>query len=319
MRDVHKSPQLDLVGWYTLLPSEGPSEAHVSFHRRILEHYSESALLLGFHPTEVVQNPTSGKLPISIYDSIYEAENPTGSGNGNDGEDKQMTDSMPEARLGMKFAPVTFTIETGEAEMIGVDFVARGGGNAKAIESVLGPGKEIRPHGPPVSSGTQRTESPPARKTKVTTTPEEEELIASLTAKSNAIKMLQTRIDLIATYLRSLPPSLNATDNTSSIADESKFAPVNDSILRSIQALLTRLTLLILADQGTFSEEMNAEQNDVDLVGLLSSITESIKDVRETGRKFHVVDLAKRDKKEGGAGHWEDHGNAINGVGDLIS
>ena len=35
----------------------------------------------------------------------------------------------------LKFRELVYTVETGEAEMISVDFVARGGGNATAIDS----------------------------------------------------------------------------------------------------------------------------------------------------------------------------------------
>lgn len=34
----------------------------------------------------------------------------------------------------LKFRELVYSVETGEAEMIGVDFVARGGGNAAAVE-----------------------------------------------------------------------------------------------------------------------------------------------------------------------------------------
>lgn len=35
----------------------------------------------------------------------------------------------------LKFRELAYSVETGEAEMIGVDFVAKGGGNATAIET----------------------------------------------------------------------------------------------------------------------------------------------------------------------------------------
>lgn len=43
-----------------------------------------------------------------------------------------------------KFRELVYSIETGEAEMISVDFVARGGGNATAVEASSGdPGLPI--------------------------------------------------------------------------------------------------------------------------------------------------------------------------------
>ena len=40
-----------------------------------------------------------------------------------------------EAPMALKFRELPYSVETGEAEMIAVDFVARGGGNASAIDS----------------------------------------------------------------------------------------------------------------------------------------------------------------------------------------
>lgn len=38
----------------------------------------------------------------------------------------------------IKFRELVYSVETGEAEMISVDFVARGGGNATAVEGSVG-------------------------------------------------------------------------------------------------------------------------------------------------------------------------------------
>jgi len=32
VKDVHKSPALDLVGWYTILPTSGPQPIHLPIH-----------------------------------------------------------------------------------------------------------------------------------------------------------------------------------------------------------------------------------------------------------------------------------------------
>jgi len=41
-------------------------------------------------------------------------------------------------QLQLRFKELRYEVETGEAEMIGVDFVARGGGNAGAIQPAAG-------------------------------------------------------------------------------------------------------------------------------------------------------------------------------------
>lgn len=64
-----------------------------------------------------------GKLPLGIFESIIE------------GTDAQGPQAGGEGGV-FKFVPVEYMVETGEAEMIGVDFVAKGGwGNAAAVEA----------------------------------------------------------------------------------------------------------------------------------------------------------------------------------------
>ena len=94
-------------------------------HQQILHTYNETAVLLAFHPSSVLEGAAvGGKLPLTIYESVY--ENNEGQGMDIDGA---------EAPLELKFRELPYSVETGEAEMISVDFVARGGGNATAIDS----------------------------------------------------------------------------------------------------------------------------------------------------------------------------------------
>jgi COP9 signalosome complex subunit 6 len=325
VKDVHKVPALDLVGWYTILPASGPQPIHLPVHRQILHSYNESAILLGFHPTAVIQRSLGGKLPITIYESNYEAEDSSAP---DGGEDKEMKDGEPQ--LGLKFKELPYSVETGEAEMISVDFVARGGGNATAVDGAT---KKATPASTPEDvKGKGKTRAAKKSEEEETDAPkideknilsrEDEELIASLTAKANAIKMLQSRIKLIAVYLQKLPPSYVSDTVPEGVeSDDTEYTPVNHSILRSIQALLTRLSLLIPADSTAFEHELLSEQNDVNLVSLLSTITNSIKDVRETGKKSAVVEAQKSMKSKGGErGMWDGAGgNGVMGVGDLLT
>ena len=47
-----------------------------------------------------------------------------------------------EAQLDLKFRELPYSVETGEAEMISVDFVAKGGGNATAIDGTAKKGSK---------------------------------------------------------------------------------------------------------------------------------------------------------------------------------
>lgn len=324
VKDVHKVPALDLVGWYTILPTSGPQPAQLPIHRQILDSYNESAILLGFHSQTVLEGSVGGKLPLTIYESNYEADE---AGAVDSSGDKEMKDGEPQ--LGLKFKELPYSVETGEAEMISVDFVARGGGNATAVEISKQPKQETT-----TAKGKARAASKHAKdeenddsntEDQHILSREDEELIASLTAKANAIKMLHTRINLIATYLRNLPPSYTSGDENKNVETDSKYTPVNYLVLRSIQALLVRLSLLVPADSVAFSQELVSEQNDVNLVSLLSLITASIKDVREVGKKFAVIDSSKVTKgkiSDQGMGRpgWDLPAlGAGNGAGDLLT
>jgi len=319
VKDVHKVPALDLVGWYTILPTSGPQPFHLPIHRQILHSYNESAILLGFHPAAVFEGSVGGKLPLTIYESNYEAEDTAGEA----GEDKEMKDGEPQ--LGLKFKELPYSVETGEAEMICVDFVARGGGNAAAVDGPVKKQANTESSGKGKQRAAKKSDDQEAditrNKDQHILSREDEELIASLTAKANAVRMLHARINLIAIYLQNLPPSYVSNTVPEGVeSDEKKYTPVNHSILRSIQALLSRLSLLIPADNAAFEQELISEQNDVNLVTLLSTITQSIKDVRETGRKFSIVESGKQVKmKADGRTIWDGPGNGVMGVGDLLS
>ncbi len=130
-KDVHLAPALELVGWFTTTPMTGPEGVHVPIHQQIVHTYNETAVLLAFHPSSVLEGAAvGGKLPLTIYESVYE-----------NGEGQGMEIDGAEAPLELKFRELPYSVETGEAEMISVDFVARGGGNATAIE---GAGKDTK-------------------------------------------------------------------------------------------------------------------------------------------------------------------------------
>lgn len=120
---MHQSPPLDLAGWFTL--ASEPKPFHLPIHERLQSVYNESALLLLFHPASVADQATSaGKLPLTLYETVWEGSLNADKGMDIDGQGKQL-----------RFRELAYTVETGEAEMISVDFVARGGGNATAIDN----------------------------------------------------------------------------------------------------------------------------------------------------------------------------------------
>lgn len=93
-------------------------------------------MLLLFHPQTILDGSlTGGKLPISIYETYYEP--------GSEGAEKGLqVDGWGMGRqLQMRFRQLPFEVETGEAEMIAVDFVAKGSGSATVQNSAAPPAK----------------------------------------------------------------------------------------------------------------------------------------------------------------------------------
>lgn len=137
-RDVHKAPALEVMGWFTTAPVTGPEAQHLTIHEQILHDYNETALLLAFHPSTVLEGASvGGKLPLTIYESVFESssENARAAAQADADGDTKMEGEGQEGQLELKFRELPYTVETGEAEMIGVDYVARNPGNATAIDS----------------------------------------------------------------------------------------------------------------------------------------------------------------------------------------
>ncbi|KAJ4983219.1 cop9 signalosome subunit 6 [Stagonosporopsis vannaccii] len=300
-KEVHKQPQLDLVGWFTLGPASGPGSYVLPIHSRITELYNESPILLLFHPESTYTEATAaGKLPLTLYESL--SENAP-----NDPNDKAMDiDGAAQAKT-IKFRELVYSVETGEAEMISVDFVARGGGNATAVEGSVGvsaPAAET-----PVTSDNAGKKGKGKQKEKdgekdapideaAVLDADDEEILSSLTAKMNAVRMLSRRVALLRAYLDALPPShLSDPSLPMSTASDAHPLPLDHTILRSISATLARLNILAPPDSEAFSLESQQEASDVQLVNLLASITNSVSSAKELGRKSQIVENAKSQGK----------------------
>ncbi|KAI2626183.1 signalosome subunit [Xylaria nigripes] len=297
MKTIHSSPQLDLVGWYTLLPKSGPTLSILPIHRWFLSKYNESSLLLAFHPEESIKHDAGSRLPLTIYESNYEADEPKNE----QGDDKEMRDGEPLLKL--KFRDLPYSVETGEAEMISMDFVARGAGNATAVEPRNQ--KRVMPGNIEDSKGKRKVEvidfatgTTNVDDAEHVLSREDEEMIAALTAKANSIKMLQSRIKLLAAYLDRLPPSYLSGDSNAMITGEGDFTVPSHTILRSIQALVNRLSLVVPSATETYEQEILREQNDVHLMELLNKVIQSTAEMRDLGKKHNIVEVCRVQNKK---------------------
>lgn len=126
VKDVHKDPALDLVGWWSIAPETGPTYAHLALHQQILQDYNQSAIFLTFHSSYTRASDSRGaKVPMSIYESVYEGEAPE--------LDKNMQVDGEEFPL--RFREIPYSVETGEAEMIGIDTIVQTSGDASLTEA----------------------------------------------------------------------------------------------------------------------------------------------------------------------------------------
>lgn len=315
-RDVHKAPALDFVGWYTLFPESGPSPAIVPLQRQAITFYNDSAILLALHPEAIVKaDTTNARLPVSVYESIDEVEHQKDEGS-------MQVDGDESSSSEIKFRSLPYAIETDETEMIAIDYVAKGAGNATAVEETTSdttaPAPTPAPEPVVDKKGKKRADAPSTAATTSETEqkatsgasetvspliPEEEDQIASITTRLNSVKMLQTRISLLRQFIQSLPPSY-LSDQTSSVAPDPSHLPH----LRNIQALLTRLALLTPVESSSARQSLSAatqaQSNDVALASVLSLLGQDIQSLSELGRKFATVESHRNSKaaKVGAAG-----------------
>lgn len=148
-----KDPPLDLVGWWSTTPPSGPDTSQLPIQQQLLQHYNEAAVFLAFHPSQL-QSPSDNesKLPLTIYESVYEADS------AQDADKQREMQIDAEQSLGVRFRELSYSVETGEAEMISTSFVARGGGNAAVTGTqkqkpaqVHGKGKKVEKAPAPAS------------------------------------------------------------------------------------------------------------------------------------------------------------------------
>ncbi|EXJ86417.1 hypothetical protein A1O3_03368 [Capronia epimyces CBS 606.96] len=309
-KDVHKSPALEFVGWYTLCPPDGPLPELIPLQHQAITFYNDSAILLALHP-ELVKAPygATGRLPITIFESVVDVEQPK------DDESMQVDGEESSA---IKFRQLPYTIDTDETEMIAIDYVAKGAGSAAAMgegvpnESTTVP--KTAEQVPTDKKGKQRADSTSevsgqkepngAEETSSSLTPEEEDQIANITTRLNSVKMLQTRISLLRSFVQSLPPSYISDQNSAPLTPTSP-EPSHLPHLRNIQALLTRLSLLTPVDSASSMQPLaaasRAQSNDVALANMLSLIGQDIQALSELGRKFATVEGIRGHKvKQGG-------------------
>ncbi|KAG9777475.1 hypothetical protein KCU88_g4496, partial [Aureobasidium melanogenum] len=310
-KDVHKSPALEFVGWYSLCPKDGPLPELIPLQKQAITFYNDSAILLALHPELVKQPDTAtGKLPISIYESIVDAEH---------AQDDESMQVDGEESSAIRFKQLPYTIDTDETEMIAIGYVAKGAGSAAIVDEAGSTEPAVAPEQAPADKkGKQRADdstpqeseqkaAPASSDSSNFLSPEEEDQIANITTRLNSVKMLQSRISLLRGFIQSLPPSYISDQQSAQLTPTSP-APSHLSHLRNIQALITRLSLLTPSSSAAAKSASSAQQlaplaaasqaqsNDVALANMLAIIGQDIQALSELGRKFATVEGSRGPK-----------------------
>ncbi|KAI9817322.1 MAG: hypothetical protein M1826_001637 [Phylliscum demangeonii] len=331
---VHQNSPFELVGWFSTAASALPRSRHVSLHQQIALRCNASAVLLIAHPPP----PAGGKharsmaaasgagLPLTIYEHIE--------GNASSGKDVVVAVSTAQQAVGgpqaFRFREVLYTTKTGDAEMIALDTTTREAAVAYPVAPKLEqqlaqlsawfPGRidaEFFSKGEGKERATDDA-ALPATSTDAAgegsqLSAEDDALIALLTSKADAVRMLQSRIQLVKAYVAALPPSYltqdphaddaahdheMATDPSTATAVDvatttttSEAPTTNHAILRSIQAVLNRLPVLIPTAPEVFAEEVLARENNVQLVSLLGKLGDNLIEAKQVGKKFLTVEM----------------------------
>ncbi|PSR80732.1 hypothetical protein PHLCEN_2v6648 [Hermanssonia centrifuga] len=116
-RDQYKQvfPSLEFIGWYTMAPY--PTAQHIALHEQFAA-YSSTPLLLILQPSTALatSSDNSQSLPFKAFEPTVE---------------------IRDRRSRSVFIEAPFTVETGEAERIAVDWTARGGSGGTSLETHL--------------------------------------------------------------------------------------------------------------------------------------------------------------------------------------
>jgi hypothetical protein len=102
--------------------------------------------------------------------------------------------------------------------------------------------------------------------------------------------MLQSRLAVVTAYLKAQPASY-LTDSSLTPSPTNK---PDHQILRSLAALETQLRLTSPEDVIGITQENDAAKTDVELISLLTSITQSALDVKTLSKRWQAVEPQKR-------------------------
>ncbi|KAF2674272.1 hypothetical protein BT63DRAFT_435411 [Microthyrium microscopicum] len=273
--EIH--PALSLIGWYTV--GSEPQPWHTGIQAQLKDSFEcDSPIFLLYQPQVFKDNAVNGRLPFSMYEGIITQTHDDG-----DMDVDYKQGSVPP----MKFRSISYSLETAPDEAIGLADIMQGASTAIAIAGTSSSSKE-----------TDKSKGKAKEQPKEIFTPEEDEqtVLSSIKTKYNAVKMLQSRLDLITAYLKAQPASY-LTDASLSPADST--SPIDHEVIRSIAALAAELQLTSPAKLVELTKETQQAKTDGKVLQLLAQLTEHASDVKMLGRRVHVAEPRRRKEAAG--------------------
>jgi hypothetical protein len=286
--DGETYPELTLVGWYTF--GDEPLSWHMNVQMQFQKGFEcDHALFMLCHHNQLLESDSESRLPFTIYESSSQEG------------DGMEVDSPPCESSAGKFRPITFaSLETSAVEAIVLADVAQLATNAASAQQSSVPALQAESKGKEKAVDTDEGETEPSNY--LSTGDEErkfnrsydkavltQSVIQSLNAKAASINMLKSRLNVIIDYLGSQRPSY-LTDASLPVATD---AVPDQKILRSIYALATQVNLTAPADGSGISNDSARTQTHVELIGLLSSLTRSMQDIKTLGSRQNMVETQK--------------------------
>ncbi|KAK4052114.1 hypothetical protein OIV83_002408 [Microbotryomycetes sp. JL201] len=198
-------PSFDFLGWYTI--GDEPSSQDIELHKQFFG-YNETPLLLQLSKTRTSDDNKT--VPVTVYESLIE-----------------VIDNEPQ----VVFVKTDYEIETGEAERVAVDHVAKASGGDQGGQSSI---------------------------------------IANLTTQRNAIQMLADRVQVIVQYLQAIQAGTAPRDEETlrMISALCTSLPATDAVEFQQEFMTEYNDVLLTTYLATLTKQLSTANNSTHAYGL---------------------------------------------------
>lgn len=216
----------------------------------------------------------AGKLPVRVYESVWEDEQAGA-------RSAVSTASEKQAKMHLRLRELPYSIETDDTEMIAINTLSSGGDGASQEQNMSDSSQGL----------------PKSLNQGPTLTREEEDskwhtsscsfnclpligdtVISGLQTRLGAIRTLNSRLELITAYLQSISPNLQGETSDSSQG-------TSRQLLRQIHSLISDLSLANPTnDSDPLRPTSSVRSNDADVLEILSRLCQHMSDLQSVAK-----------------------------------